>query len=55
MNEAKKKPLLVGFIEIERDFIKMAAASKGMSQGSYVRQLITKQLVKEGFDMEWQA
>jgi len=55
MNEAKKKPLLIGFIEMERDFIKMAAAAKGISQGSYVRQLIVKQLTKEGFDMKWRA
>tara|TARA_R110001606_G_scaffold221779_2_gene369622 strand:- start:468 stop:635 length:168 start_codon:yes stop_codon:yes gene_type:complete len=50
MEKAIKKPLLVGFIELERDFISLAAMAKGMSQGAYVRSLVAKQLVKEGYD-----
>ena len=53
MAKAKKKPLLIGFIEIERDYIKAKAQAKGLTQGAYVRALIVKQLVKEGFDTEW--
>ena len=53
--KAKKKPLLVGFIELEREYIKAKAQAEGVSQGSYVRGLIARQLVKEGFDMESQA
>ena len=55
MVKAKKKPLLVGFIELERDFINQAAMSKGISQTAYVRSLIAKQLVKEGYDKKIQA
>ena len=50
--KAKKKPLLVGFIELERDFINLAAMAKGITQTAYVRSLIVKQLVKEGYDIK---
>lgn len=53
--KAKKKPLLVGFIELERDFINLAAMAKGISQTAYIRSLVVKQLVKEGFDKKAQA
>ncbi len=53
--KAKKKPLLVGFIELERDFIEVAAQSVGISQTAYIRSLVVKQLVKEGFDKKAQA
>ena len=53
MEKAIKKPLLVGFVEIERDYIKAKAQAEGVTQGSYVRGLIIKQLVKEGFDTRW--
>ena len=55
MVKAKKKPLLVGFIELERDFINSAAMIKGISQTAYIRSLVVKQLVKEGFDKKVQA
>ena len=55
MEKAKKKPLLIGFIELEREYIKLKAQAEGITQGAYVRSLIVKQLVKEGFDMESQA
>jgi hypothetical protein len=55
MVKAKKKPLLVGFIELERDFINLAAMSKGISQTAYIRSLVAKQLVKEGYDKKVQA
>tara|TARA_B100000809_G_C14990206_1_gene477731 strand:- start:519 stop:701 length:183 start_codon:yes stop_codon:yes gene_type:complete len=55
MEKAKKKPLLIGFVELEREYIKAKAMAEGVTQGSYVRSLIVKQLVKEGFDMENQA
>ena len=50
MIKAKKKPLLVGFIELEHDFIELAAQAKGISKTAYVRSLVVKQLVKDGFD-----
>ena len=50
--KAKKKPLLVSFIELEHDFISLAAQSKGISKTAYIRWLVTKQLVKEGYDMK---
>ena len=53
--KAKKKPLLVGFIELERDFINLAAMSKGISQTAYIRSLVVKQLVKEGYDKKVSA
>ena len=53
--KAKKKPLLVGFIELEHDFINQAAQSKGISKTAYVRSLIVNQLVKEGYDKKVQA
>lgn len=53
MEKAIKKPLLVGFVEIERDYIKAKAQAEGVTQGSYVRGLIIKQLVSEGFDTQW--
>ncbi len=53
--KAKKKPLLVGFIELERDFINSAAMSKGISQTAYIRSLVAKQLTKEGYDKKSQA
>ena len=53
--KAKKKPLLVGFIEVERDFINLAAMAKGISQTAYIRSLVAKQLVKEGYDKKVQA
>ena len=53
--KAKKKPLLVGFIELERDFIELAAQLKGISQTAYIRSLVAKQLVKEGFDKKVSA
>jgi len=53
--KAKKKPLLVGFIELEHDFISLAAQKRGISKTAYVRALIIKQLTKEGYDMEMQA
>ena len=49
--KAKKKPLLVSFIELEHDFITLAAQKKGISKTAYVRSLIVRQLVKEGYDM----
>ena len=52
MDKAKKKPLLVSFIEIEHDFISMAARSKGISKTAYIRTLVVRQLVKEGYDMK---
>jgi len=52
MKKAKKKPLLIGFVELEREYIKAKARVEGVTQGAYVRRLIVKQLVKEGFDME---
>ena len=55
MEKAIKKPLLIGFIELERDFISLAAMAKGISQGAYVRSLVAKQLVKEGYDKKVQA
>ena len=48
--KAKKKPLLIGFIELEREYIKAKAQAEGITQGAYVRGLIVKQLVKEGYD-----
>ena len=53
--KAKKKPLLVGFIEIEHDFINLAAQAKGISKTAYIRGLVVKQLVKEGYDKKVQA
>ena len=53
--KAKKKPLLVGFIEIEHDFISLAAQKRGISKTAYVRSLIVSQLVKEGYDKKVQA
>ena len=53
--KAKKKPLLVGFTELEREYIKVKAQTKGVTQGAYIRALIVKQLVKEGFDTKVQA
>lgn len=50
--KAKKKPLLVGFIELEHDFISLAAQAKGITKTSYIRSLVVKQLVKEGYDMK---
>jgi len=55
MTKAKKKPLLIGFIELEREYIKLKAQSEGITQGAYVRGLIIKQLTKDGFDMKRQA
>ena len=55
MVKAKKKPLLVGFIELEREFINLTAMSKGISQTAYVRSLVAKQLVKEGYDKKVSA
>lgn len=55
MEKAKKKPLLVGFIEIEHDFISSAAQEKGISKTAYVRSLIVKQLTKKGYDKKVQA
>ena len=55
MTKAKKKPLLIGFIELEREYIKLKAQAQGVTQGSYVRGIIAKQLIKEGFDMDSQA
>ena len=52
MSKAKKKPLLVSFIEIEHDFISLAAQSKGISRTAYIRLLVVKQLVKEGYDIK---
>lgn len=53
--KAIKKPLLVSFIELEHDFISLAAQAKGISKTAYVRSLIIKQLVKEGYDKKVQA
>ena len=53
--KAKKKPLLVGFIELEHDFINLAAQLQGISKTAYVRSLVAKQLVKEGYDKKVQA
>ena len=53
--KAKKKPLLVGLIEIEHDFISLAAQKRGISKAAYVRSLIVSQLVKEGYDKKVQA
>lgn len=55
MVKAIKKPLLVGFIELEREFINSAAMSQGISQTAYIRSLVVKQLVKEGFDKKAQS
>jgi len=55
MSKAKKKPLLVSFIELEHEFISLQAQLKGISMTSYIRSLVIKQLVKEGFDMEKHA
>ena len=53
--KAKKKPLLVGFIELEHDFISLAAQKRGISKTAYIRSLIVKQLTKEGYDKKVQA
>jgi len=53
--KAKKQPLLVGFIELERKYIKAKAQAEGVTQGAYVRGLIARRLAKEGFDTESQA
>ena len=55
MIKAKKKPLLVGFIELERDFITTAAMAKGISSTAYVRSLVVAQLTKEGYDKKLKA
>lgn len=55
MTKAKKKPLLVGFIEIEHDFINIKAQSKGISKTAYVRSLVIRELTKEGYDIKRQA
>ncbi len=55
MTKATKKPLLIGVIEIEREYIKLKAQAEGVTQGAYVRGLIAKQLVKEGYDKKAQA
>ncbi len=55
MNKAKKKPLLVSFIELEHDFISLAAQARGISKTAYIRSLVAKQLVKEGYDKLVQA
>ena len=53
--KAKKKALLVNFIELEHDFINMAAQAKGISKTAYIRGLVVKQLAKEGYDKRVQA
>ena len=53
--KAKKKPLLVSFIELEREFINSAAMAKGISQTAYIRSLVVNQLVKEGYDKKVSA
>ena len=55
MDKAKKKPLLVSFIELEHDFISLAAQSKGISRTAYIRLVVVKQLVKEGYDIKAMA
>ena len=40
MVKAKKKPLLVGFTEEERDFIEVAASKKGVSSTAFIRRVI---------------
>jgi len=55
MEKAIKKPLLIGFVELEREYIKLKAQAEGITQGAYVRGLIAKQLVKEGFDTKQRA
>lgn len=53
--KAKKKLLLVSFIELEHDFINFEAKAKGISMTAYIRSLVFKQLVKEGYDKKVQA
>jgi|GEM_PF-4153700 len=50
MKKAIKKPLLINFTELEREYIKAKSQAGGVTQGNYVRAIIVKQLVKEGFD-----
>lgn len=50
--KAKKKPLLVGFIELEHDLVSLAAQAKGITMTAYVRSLVVKQLAKEGYDIK---
>ena len=55
MAKAIKKPLLVNFTELEREYIKEKSQNEGVTQGAYIRGLIVKLLVKEGFDTKAQA
>lgn len=50
MAKAIKKPLLISFTELERKYIKEKSQAEGVTQGSYVRGIIARQLVKEGFN-----
>ena len=45
--KAKKKPLLVGFTEVEHEFVEEMANKKGVSKTAFVRQLIESLMKKK--------
>ena len=40
----RKKPLLVGFTELERGFIKKEAAKLGVTETAYIRAMINRRM-----------